>query len=149
MILGKRPRPPIKRTTSMTEFTLELNHTGVVVAGGGGLEIINSKQQQQQQQQPTYDSFKTNQPTVSPINHRRNSADHMEENHFLTACHFCKRRLITGRDIFMYRGDSAFCSLECREQQMSQDEKKNKHSLSLKKSIAITPDHSSNDSKTD
>lgn len=96
MILGKRPRPPIKRTTSMTKFTLELNHTGVV-AGGGGLEIINP------QQRPTYDPFKVNQPTVSPRNHRRNSADHMEENHFLTACHFCKRRLITGRDIFMYR----------------------------------------------
>ncbi|GKA48380.1 FCS-Like zinc finger 6-like protein [Tanacetum coccineum] len=132
MILGKRPRPPIKRTTSMTEFTLELNHTGVVAGGGGGLEIINS-QQQQQQQQPTYDPFKTNQPTVSPRNHRRNSADYMEENHFLTACHFCKRRLITGRDIFMYRGDSAFCSFECRQQQISQDEKKNKHSLAPKK----------------
>ncbi|GKB74319.1 MARD1-like protein [Tanacetum coccineum] len=144
MARGKNHVPTNQANHSKNDVQLlELNHTGVV-AGGGGLEIINS-----QQQQPTYDPFKTNQPTVSPRNHRRNSADHMEENHFLTACHFCKRRLITGRDIFMYRGDSSFCSFECRQQQISQDEKKNKHSLAPKKPIPITPDHSTNDSKTD
>ncbi|XP_023743252.1 FCS-Like Zinc finger 6 [Lactuca sativa] len=126
MILGKRHRPPIKRTTSMTEFTLDLNGTAAV---GGGHD----------NPQPPHDRnnpFNTNTPpsgsldhrfltaTISPRNHRRNSLDHMETAHFLTVCHLCNRRLIPGRDIFMYRGDSAFCSLECRQQQMIQDAKK-------------------------
>ncbi|KVH99557.1 uncharacterized protein LOC112514605 [Cynara cardunculus var. scolymus] len=144
MILGKRPRPPIKRTTSMTEVTLDLNRTAV---GGGH---ANS--------QPPYDPnnpFTMNPspdanldhrfftPTISPRNHRRNSADHMESAHFLTVCHLCNRRLITGRDIFMYRGDSAFCSSECRQEQMNQDEKKDKHPLVPKKPAAIISESSS------
>ena len=33
----------------------------------------------------------------------------------------------------MYRGDTAFCSLECREQQMKQDERKEKYTVVTKK----------------
>ncbi|KAI3783244.1 hypothetical protein L1987_42320 [Smallanthus sonchifolius] len=94
MLLGKRQRPPMKRTTSMTELTLDLNHVDTPRS--------------------------TDQPFSSRNIHRRNSA---ETAHFLRACHLCKRRLMAGRDIFMYRGDSAFCSLECRQQQMNQDDK--------------------------
>ncbi|KAL0352307.1 UNVERIFIED_CONTAM: hypothetical protein Scaly_1619400 [Sesamum calycinum] len=36
------------------------------------------------------------------------------------------------------RGDSAFCSLECRQQQMTQDERKDKCSLASKKGAAST-----------
>ncbi|KAJ9545852.1 hypothetical protein OSB04_025559 [Centaurea solstitialis] len=104
MLLGKRQRPPMKRTTSMTEFTLDLNHTTTTTTVVDNNNIIN--------------------PPVSTKIHRRNSADFIETAHFLRACHLCKRRLIPGRDIFMYRGDSAFCSLDCREKQMKQDEKK-------------------------
>lgn len=71
--------------------------------------------------------------TVSPRNPRRNSVDLLETAHFLKACFLCKRRLFPGRDIYMYRGDSAFCSLECRQQQMNQDERKEKCSLASKK----------------
>ncbi|CAH9067408.1 unnamed protein product [Cuscuta epithymum] len=49
--------------------------------------------------------------------------------HFLTACSLCKRRLIPGRDIYMYRGDTGFCSQECREQQIKRDERKEKCSV--------------------
>ncbi|ERN15488.1 uncharacterized protein LOC18443777 [Amborella trichopoda] len=42
--------------------------------------------------------------------------------HFLQACHLCNKPLGNGRDIFMYRGDTPFCSEECREEQMAKDE---------------------------
>eukprot|EP00249_Psilotum_nudum_P015380 c25295_g2_i2 orf=2-883(-) len=43
---------------------------------------------------------------------------------FLSYCHFCNRQLRPGRDIYMYRGDKAFCSVECRYQQIAIDESK-------------------------
>ncbi|KAI5059341.1 hypothetical protein GOP47_0025660 [Adiantum capillus-veneris] len=42
--------------------------------------------------------------------------------HFLDACFLCKRRLRHERDIFIYRGDIAFCSEECRHRQILIDE---------------------------
>lgn len=67
---------------------------------------------------------------VSPRNQRRtNSRDFMETADFLRTCGLCKRRLAAGRDIYMYRGDTAFCSLECREEQMKQDERKEKYGV--------------------
>lgn len=33
---------------------------------------------------------------------------------FLDFCYLCKRRIKQGSDIFIYRGDRAFCSVECR-----------------------------------
>ncbi|CBI19129.3 unnamed protein product, partial [Vitis vinifera] len=114
MLLGKRPRPPMKRTTSMTEFTLDPNSV----------------------QQPPSDSqnpFKDRPKSVGFGGDPRYSADFVDNSHFLRACCLCKRRLVSGRDIYMYRGDSAFCSLECRQQQMNQDERKEKCSLASKK----------------
>ncbi|RAL40670.1 unnamed protein product [Cuscuta campestris] len=55
---------------------------------------------------------------------------------FLNACSLCKRRLFPGRDIYMYRGDSAYCSEECREQQIRQDERIEKCLLIAPKSKA-------------
>ncbi|RVW56258.1 hypothetical protein VitviT2T_027177 [Vitis vinifera] len=140
MLLGKRPRPPMKRTTSMTEFTLDPNSV---------------QQPPSDSQNPFKDRPKSvgfggdpyRQPSgvdgygfdhrflsaVSPRNPRRYSADFVDNSHFLRACCLCKRRLVSGRDIYMYRGDSAFCSLECRQQQMNQDERKEKCSLASKK----------------
>ncbi|XP_012492230.1 protein INCREASED RESISTANCE TO MYZUS PERSICAE 1 isoform X2 [Gossypium raimondii] len=42
---------------------------------------------------------------------------------FLRFCCLCNRRLAPARDIYMYRGDTAFCSENCREQQMKLDER--------------------------
>ncbi|XP_010439966.1 PREDICTED: uncharacterized protein LOC104723321 [Camelina sativa] len=51
--------------------------------------------------------------------------------HFLDSCFLCKKRLGDNRDIFMYRGDTPFCSEECREEQIERDEaKEKKQSLS-------------------
>jgi len=43
--------------------------------------------------------------------------------HFLSACYLCKQQLNHGKDIYMYRGDKAFCSVECRYQQILMDER--------------------------
>ncbi|KAL5226101.1 hypothetical protein ABZP36_012740 [Zizania latifolia] len=45
---------------------------------------------------------------------------------FLKACGICNRRLGPGRDTFIYMGEVAFCSNECRQQQMNLDELKEK-----------------------
>ncbi|KQK18909.1 uncharacterized protein LOC100839281 [Brachypodium distachyon] len=60
---------------------------------------------------------------------RRHSGDFhaaMETAAFLQACGLCSRRLGPGRDTFIYMGEVAFCSLECRQQQMNLDELKDK-----------------------
>ncbi|XP_058188613.1 FCS-Like Zinc finger 14-like [Rhododendron vialii] len=40
---------------------------------------------------------------------------------FLNSCYLCRKQL-HGLDIFMYRGEKAFCSAECRCKQISSDE---------------------------
>ncbi|TKW10200.1 hypothetical protein SEVIR_6G146300v4 [Setaria viridis] len=62
---------------------------------------------------------------------RRNSADFSaaETAAFLRACGLCNRRLGPGRDTFMYRGDTAFCSMECRQQHITIEEWKEKCAL--------------------
>ncbi|XP_074316186.1 FCS-Like Zinc finger 8-like [Silene latifolia] len=46
-------------------------------------------------------------------------------DNFLSFCHHCKKKLGEGRDIYMYRGEKAFCSEECRCQEMLFDEVEN------------------------
>ncbi|CAL4886974.1 unnamed protein product [Urochloa decumbens] len=41
---------------------------------------------------------------------------------FLQRCCLCHRELAEGMDIYMYRGDRAFCSEECRCRQIFMDE---------------------------
>ncbi|KAM0927121.1 hypothetical protein ACQ4PT_003217 [Festuca glaucescens] len=41
---------------------------------------------------------------------------------FLAACFFCGKGLGPGKDTYIYRGEVAFCSAECREHQIEQDE---------------------------
>ncbi|PKA52319.1 hypothetical protein AXF42_Ash010215 [Apostasia shenzhenica] len=40
---------------------------------------------------------------------------------FLSCCFLCRKRL-QGKDIYMYKGEKAFCSMECRYQQIVSDE---------------------------
>ncbi|KAF2308708.1 hypothetical protein GH714_013635 [Hevea brasiliensis] len=47
--------------------------------------------------------------------------------HFLEACYLCKKPLGNNRDIFMYRGDTPFCSEECRQEQIEIDEAEDKN----------------------
>ncbi|KAK9076596.1 hypothetical protein SSX86_004930 [Deinandra increscens subsp. villosa] len=45
-----------------------------------------------------------------------------QQSHFLDSCFLCKKPLGHNRDIFMYRGDVPFCSVECRSEQIEIDE---------------------------
>ncbi|WCJ20747.1 hypothetical protein M5689_002961 [Euphorbia peplus] len=47
--------------------------------------------------------------------------------HFLESCFLCKKQLGDNKDIFMYRGDTPFCSEECRQEQIEIDEAKEKN----------------------
>uniref|UniRef100_A0A7N0V8T3 FLZ-type domain-containing protein n=1 Tax=Kalanchoe fedtschenkoi TaxID=63787 RepID=A0A7N0V8T3_KALFE len=140
MMLGKRPRHPIKRTASMTEFAFDLNSAAEApppphpdqfqnpFAAGGPLAMRNEILDRRMLA-PSL--------SLSPRNFRRNSADFTAETpHFLRSCSLCKTRLVPGRDIYMYRGNSAFCSADCREKQMKQDERKDKCSLAASKKEA-------------
>ncbi|KAJ0248209.1 FCS-Like Zinc finger 11 [Hirschfeldia incana] len=45
-----------------------------------------------------------------------------ELDNFLSVCNFCNKKLVVGKDIYMYRGEKAFCSEECRSEEMAIDE---------------------------
>ncbi|KAL2489730.1 uncharacterized protein Fot_43022 [Forsythia ovata] len=64
--------------------------------------------------------------------HGRFFSEGFEEHkaHFLDACFLCKQPLSSNKDIFMYRGNTPFCSVECRQEQIEMDEAKEK-SLNL------------------
>ncbi|MQM14889.1 hypothetical protein Taro_047828 [Colocasia esculenta] len=53
-----------------------------------------------------------------------------ETPHFLDACHLCRQPLSRYRDIFMYRGDTPFCSEECRQEQIELDEAREEEAAS-------------------
>ena len=44
-----------------------------------------------------------------------------QDGHFLEACSMCQRPLTGNRDIFMYKGNTAFCSSACRQEQIEMD----------------------------
>ncbi|KAJ8748819.1 hypothetical protein K2173_011377 [Erythroxylum novogranatense] len=72
--------------------------------------------------------------------------------HFLEACFLCRKPLGCNSDIFMYRGDTPFCSKECRQEQIELDEsneKKNwKMSSSSSRSIRNSETRDSSPNKT-
>ncbi|CAL9101644.1 unnamed protein product [Musa acuminata var. zebrina] len=56
-----------------------------------------------------------------------------EPRHFLDCCSLCRKPLASNRNIFMYRGDTPFCSEECRQEQIEIDEAgENSRKLSVK-----------------
>ncbi|XP_022722615.1 uncharacterized protein LOC111279826 [Durio zibethinus] len=66
---------------------------------------------------------------------------------FLEQCVLCKRKLLPGNDIYMYKGDKAFCSVECRCRQIFMDEEESlrKENCSM---AAIKPSTSSSSSSS-
>ncbi|CAH8357138.1 unnamed protein product [Eruca vesicaria subsp. sativa] len=136
MLLGKRQRPDIKRTTSMSEIKFDLNlpsepeepsdHQHVQMLSPPRTKLMAVDEQRQ-----VHHGLLDQRPLamVSPRGtQRRHSADYSTHAgaDFLRSCSLCKRHLVHGRDIYMYRGDRAFCSLECRQLQITVDEKKEK-----------------------
>ncbi|KAH9616470.1 hypothetical protein KSS87_014964 [Heliosperma pusillum] len=45
---------------------------------------------------------------------------------FLDCCFLCRKELLLGKDVYMYKGDRGFCSIECRSKQILMDDEKNK-----------------------
>ncbi|KAJ6745535.1 FCS-LIKE ZINC FINGER 11 [Salix koriyanagi] len=41
---------------------------------------------------------------------------------FLSFCYYCNKKLDEGKDIYIYRGEKAFCSLSCRSEEIMIDE---------------------------
>ncbi|XP_004510561.1 FCS-Like Zinc finger 17-like [Cicer arietinum] len=51
---------------------------------------------------------------------------------FLKTCNLCNKKLSPHKDIYMYRGDQGFCSIECRNRQIFLDEMKELESSTKK-----------------
>ncbi|XP_031474243.1 FCS-Like Zinc finger 8-like [Nymphaea colorata] len=81
--------------------------------------------------------------TGSPASSRKEQpvfADRREvypSNSFLSFCYACRKKLGEKDDIFMYRGEKAFCSSECRYQEILFDEGMEKLASSSFKSPAL------------
>ncbi|KAG6535851.1 FCS-Like Zinc finger 10-like [Zingiber officinale] len=50
-------------------------------------------------------------------------------NDFLSLCLYCNKKLEEGKDIYMYRGDRAFCSSDCRDREILNDEESEKATI--------------------
>lgn len=56
---------------------------------------------------------------------------------FLSSCHLCSKKL-HGKDIYMYRGEKAFCSTECRSRQIMMDERKEQCRSDVSRSVDVS-----------
>ncbi|XP_078444192.1 FCS-Like Zinc finger 5-like [Wolffia australiana] len=140
MLLGKRPRPEMRKTTSFSEIIFDV--------GGGGASDGNPTAEGdppcywRQHQLTNGGEARYAAAMVSPRFPRRNSSDFAAvAAPFLKTCGLCKRRLGPGKDTFMYRGEVAFCSLECRQQHIALEERrerKERCSLATAKKNAVT-----------
>lgn len=75
--------------------------------------------------------------SASPSNHggaENLAAVPFQNADFLSSCHLCQKKL-HGLDIFMYRGEKAFCSTECRYKQIASDEHKEKCASGARKPL--------------
>ncbi|KAH9733545.1 FCS-Like zinc finger 3 [Citrus sinensis] len=68
-----------------------------------------------------------------------------QEPHFLDSCFLCRKPLGYNSDIFMYRGNTPFCSKECRQEQIEMDEAKER---SWKKSSSSSARKSESNNST-
>ncbi|XP_044500482.1 FCS-Like Zinc finger 8-like [Mangifera indica] len=64
---------------------------------------------------------------LSPLRKENNGITTIDQinypsENFLSSCYACKKNLGQGKDIYMYRGEKAFCSRECRFQEMMLEE---------------------------
>ncbi|KAK6268320.1 hypothetical protein QUC31_012480 [Theobroma cacao] len=47
-----------------------------------------------------------------------------DQSCFLKSCHLCNKNLSLDKEVYMYRGDQGYCSIECRDRQIVLDEMK-------------------------
>ncbi|ESW26554.1 hypothetical protein PHAVU_003G129000 [Phaseolus vulgaris] len=58
-------------------------------------------------------------------------------SNFLSSCNLCGKKL-HGKDIYMYRGEKAFCSPECRSNQIMMDERKERCRSEASRSVEMS-----------
>ncbi|XP_030535894.1 FCS-Like Zinc finger 17-like [Rhodamnia argentea] len=73
-------------------------------------------------------------PSTSNATRRRTG----DSNRFLKSCHLCRKKLSPRKDIYMYRGDQGFCSVECRDRQIVIDEMREMEMVARASSAAPT-----------
>ncbi|EEF45563.1 FCS-Like Zinc finger 15 [Ricinus communis] len=61
-------------------------------------------------------------PSPLPSSTSLSSLSSFKPPTFLEHCFLCGQKLLPGKDIYMYKGDRAFCSVECRCRQIFTDE---------------------------
>ncbi|XP_018819133.1 FCS-Like Zinc finger 3 [Juglans regia] len=85
----------------------------------------------------------------SPMSPSFVRGDHHDEPHFLESCFLCRKPLGLNCDIFMYRGNTPFCSKECRREQIEFDDAKEKKSWKMSPPTSSSSSSSSSSSATD
>ncbi|GAA0163343.1 hypothetical protein LIER_19234 [Lithospermum erythrorhizon] len=59
----------------------------------------------------------------NPFSRRSHTFSNSTSSNFLDNCFLCRKKLLPCHDIYMYKGDMAFCSEECRSREIYMDEK--------------------------
>ncbi|KAK1361695.1 FLZ-type domain-containing protein [Heracleum sosnowskyi] len=138
-------RKEFRRTTSLTEITVNLTAGKQPTSNSPATpknEQRKSHQEGEWSESPRdYTRMRRRSINIpTPQNYSNTYTD--DTPSFLTTCSLCQRRLPPGRDIFMYRGDAAYCSVECREDQMEHDERKEQSSSIINSpSASLAKDH--------
>ncbi|XP_008803746.2 FCS-Like Zinc finger 5-like [Phoenix dactylifera] len=108
MLMGKRPRSPMRRTTIAAVFSAADLEAASEASDEGGHQRLRR---------------------TAPMSAQRRSFSDFElagTASFLSSCGLCKRHLGPGVDTYIYRGEIAFCSLQCRQHQINLDDQKEK-----------------------
>ncbi|XP_038875659.1 FCS-Like Zinc finger 15 [Benincasa hispida] len=66
----------------------------------------------------------------------------------LEFCFLCKQKLLPGNDIYMYKGDRGFCSVECRCRQILMDEEESVMKDNCRKTASSSTSESSESSSS-
>ncbi|KAH7865550.1 hypothetical protein Vadar_008095 [Vaccinium darrowii] len=68
-----------------------------------------------------------------------------ESNSFLKSCFLCTKELSLDKDVYMYKGDQGFCSVECRDRQIYLDEIKEMEESTKRMAASYRPCRLKND----
>ncbi|XP_019417660.1 PREDICTED: uncharacterized protein LOC109328586 isoform X2 [Lupinus angustifolius] len=74
---------------------------------------------------------------VTPVDHTLHTPQtpiQYPSSDFLSLCYHCNKKLLEGKDIYIYRGEKSFCSLTCRAMEIMSDEELEKSSTLSEKS---------------
>ncbi|XP_028756125.1 FCS-Like Zinc finger 10 [Neltuma alba] len=105
-IISHGPNP--KRTHIFGDCILECHKTDLTQLG-------------QKEEEPVMRFYKV--PSLS-----EESANPYPSDNVLSFCYSCKKKLEEGKDVYIYRGEKAFCSFDCRSEEILAEEKSENNS---------------------